>query len=101
MAASRRDCATRRGGHCVTNTGSGFSCVISIITNREYAGDHWSVTRRYRRFATTNGRPFFIVSSAITGWDAATTVLAGAYRRYGDFLYLKSLNNEYKLDIQQ
>ena len=46
-------------------------------------------------------RPFFIVSSAITGRDAATTVLAGAYRRYGDFLYLKSLNNEYKLDIQQ
>lgn len=42
MAASRRDCATRRGGHCVTNTGSGFSCVISTITNREYAGDHWS-----------------------------------------------------------
>lgn len=55
MAASRRDCATRRGGHCVTNTGSGFSCVISTITNREYAGDHWSVTRRYRRFATNNG----------------------------------------------
>lgn len=27
--------------------------------------------------------------------------LAAAYRRYGDFLYLKSLNNEYKLDIQQ
>ena len=26
----------------------------------------------------TNGRPFFIVSSAITGRDAATTVLAGA-----------------------
>ena len=46
-------------------------------------------------------RPFFIVSSAITGRDAATTVLAAAYRRYGDFLYLKSLNNEYKLDIQQ
>ena len=42
MAASRRDCATRRGGHCVTNTGSGFSCVISTITNREYAGDQWS-----------------------------------------------------------
>lgn len=64
MAVSRRDCATRRGGHCVTNTGSGFSCVISTITNREYAGDQWS--------------PFFIVSSAITGRDAATTVLAGA-----------------------
>lgn len=171
MAASRRDCATRRGGHCVTNTGSGFSCVISTIINREYAGDHWSVTRRYRRFATNIARPFFIVSSAITGRDAATTVLAGAsvrlqkevlsradtrlrqsvnvhqnkrarcpaessecrkqvfiymvhladrreyrvggfymcarcrlaaaYRRYGGFLYLKSLNNEYKLDIQQ
>ena len=42
MAVSRRDCATRRGGHCVTNTGSGFSCVISTITNREYAGDQWS-----------------------------------------------------------
>ena len=55
MAASRRDCAARRGGHCVTNTGSGFSCVISTITNREYAGGHWSVTRRYRRFATNNG----------------------------------------------
>ena len=55
MAASQRDCATRRGGHCVTNTGSGFRCVISTITNREYAGDHWSVTRRYRRFATNNG----------------------------------------------
>ena len=27
--------------------------------------------------------------------------LAAVYRRYGDFLYLKSLNNEYKLDIQQ
>lgn len=27
--------------------------------------------------------------------------LAAAYRRYGGFLYLKSLNNEYKLDIQQ
>lgn len=26
----------------------------------------------------TNGRPFFIVSSAIIGRDAATTVLAGA-----------------------
>lgn len=64
MAVSRRDCATRRGGHCVTNTGSGFSCVISTITNREYAGDQWS--------------PVFIVSSAITGRDAATTVLAGA-----------------------
>ena len=42
MAASRRDCVTRRGGHCVTNTGSGFSCIISTITNREYAGDQWS-----------------------------------------------------------
>ena len=55
MAVSRRDCATRRGGHCVTNTGSGFSCVISTITNREYAGDQRQLPIRKHREERENG----------------------------------------------
>ncbi len=183
MAASRRDCTTRRGGHCVTNTGSGFSCVISIITNREYAGDQWSpvfycfvgnhrsgcrnnrtgrrvssspkrspcrlspgapAARRCRsrahaactrpRWSCRRGEhtafmsaigcsELFIasaplpitvavaISSAIGLANPARTPASArasriiSHRRLngciGDFLYLKSLNNEYKLDIQQ
>ena len=84
-SSSRRDCAARRGRHCVTNIGNWFHCVISTITSCKYAGDHWSPLQCCRKCKLycrgEHCSPAAPVLPVLSGRDTAITVSAGADKR--------------------